>query len=100
MHAKYADLFVSPARHVMIFFADLLGLEETYNAPGTINDANWKLRVPPDYAKDYSAACRRGDALNLRWALALALKGRGEAFSRTHAGLIERLQQSAGFQTE
>lgn len=35
--AKMAELFLSPARHVMIFFADLFGLEEAYNMPGTRN---------------------------------------------------------------
>ncbi|MCB1904587.1 MAG: 4-alpha-glucanotransferase [Gammaproteobacteria bacterium] len=97
VHAKFADLFISPARHVMIFFADLLGLEEVYNTPGTVNEENWSLRVPPDYAQSYAAACRRGDALNLPWVLALALKQRGAEFARAHAGLITRLEQSAGF---
>ena len=97
VHAKFADLFISPARHVMIFFADLLGLEEVYNTPGTVNEENWSLRVPPDYAQSYAAACRRGDALNLPWVLALALKQRGGEFARAHAGLITRLEQSAGF---
>ena len=97
VHAKFADLFISPARHVMIFFADLLGLEEVYNAPGTVNQQNWSLRVPPDYTQEYAAACSRGEALNLPWVLALALKQKGAAFTRAHAGLIKRLEQSAGF---
>lgn len=96
VHAKFADLFISPARHVMIFFADLLGLEEVYNTPGTVSEENWSLRVPPDYAQTYSAARRKRDALNLPWVLALALKQRGGEFSRTNAGLIARLEQSAG----
>ena len=98
VHAKFADLFISPARHVMIFFADLLGLEEVYNAPGTINKQNWSLRVPPSYKQDYASASSRGDALNLPWILAMALKQKGKAFARTHAGLIKRLEQSANFQ--
>ncbi|HXK57154.1 MAG TPA: 4-alpha-glucanotransferase, partial [Gammaproteobacteria bacterium] len=94
VHAKFADLFIGPARHVMIFFADLLGLEEVYNAPGTINDENWSLRVPPDYARNYADACSSGSALDLSRVLALALKQRGAEFSRAHAGLIARLERS------
>ena len=94
VQAKFADLFIGPARHVMIFFADLLGLEEIYNAPGTINDNNWTLRVPPDYARSYADACSKGTALNLPRVLSMALKQRGEEFSRAHAELISRLEQS------
>jgi 4-alpha-glucanotransferase len=48
VHAKYADAFLSEAENVMIFFADLFGLEEIYNRPGVIDPKNWLLRVERD----------------------------------------------------
>ena len=97
VHAKFADLFVSPARQVMVFFADLLGTEEIYNVPGTVSPDNWTLRVPRDYARRYAADAARGDALNLPCVLALALRSRGAEFERSHAGLIRRLADRAGW---
>lgn len=77
VQAKLAELFASRARNVMVFFADLLGLREVYNAPGTISDDNWSLRVPRDYASDYRGKLQTNAALNLPFALALALRARG-----------------------
>ncbi|TMA46110.1 MAG: hypothetical protein E6J82_00565 [Deltaproteobacteria bacterium] len=54
--AQLADLFVGPARNVMVFFTDLLGLREVYNRPGTVSPENWSLRVPPDFAAAYRGA--------------------------------------------
>jgi len=96
-HAKFADLFLGPARQVMVFFADLLGMEEVYNRPGTVSDDNWSLRVPADYLQRYAASAARGAALNIPCVLALALRSRGAAFARTHRALIERLEQRAGW---
>ncbi|WP_045120748.1 4-alpha-glucanotransferase [Haliangium ochraceum] len=92
-HAKMADVFASEARHVQIFFADLLGMAETYNQPGTVGDHNWSLRVPADYASAYPAAAARGEALDLSCVLALALRQRGASFAAEHAALIERLER-------
>ena len=75
--AKLAELFVGPATNVMIFFADVLGLREVYNRPGTVTEENWSLRVPPDYARTYPAAAAEGRALHLPRALATALRARG-----------------------
>lgn len=75
-HAKVADLFLSPARHVMIFFADLFGLEENYNVPGALNEENWTLRVPSDFSRRYADSRKRGEVLNLHAVLALALRAR------------------------
>jgi 4-alpha-glucanotransferase len=76
--AMFAELFVGPARYVSIFFADLLGYQETYNVPGTISDENWSLRVAPDYAGRYARAIAGPTprALDLRRALAMALRAR------------------------
>ncbi len=37
VHAVLADALASPARNFFIFFADLFGMREVYNAPGTIS---------------------------------------------------------------
>ncbi|GAC1368792.1 MAG: hypothetical protein NVSMB47_19190 [Polyangiales bacterium] len=74
--AKCAELFASRARHVMIFFGDLLGERETYNEPGTIGPENWSLRIPGDWAARYEAMRADGRALDLRKALAMALRAR------------------------
>jgi 4-alpha-glucanotransferase len=95
VHAKLADVFASPAAHVMVFFADLLGLEDIYNRPGIPDPNNWTLRVPPDYATRYPQAASRGEALNLPCVLALALRARGDAFARAQRDLIARLEHSA-----
>ncbi|WP_051338803.1 4-alpha-glucanotransferase [Sulfuricella denitrificans] len=98
-HAKVADLFLSPARHVMLFFADLFGLEETYNVPGTVNEDNWTLRVPTDFARRYEDDRRRGEALNLHAVLALALRSRPE-IARARPELIARLEARAGWRID
>lgn len=93
VHAQAADLFVSEARHVLVFFADLLGLEEIYNRPGVIDPANWTLRVPRDFAARYAAAAAEGRALDLPCALALALRARG--LERAAPELLARLEARA-----
>src|SRR5690606_9014088 len=92
VHAKMGDILASAGGHVQIFFADLLGMDEVYNAPGTVGEHNWSLRVPPDYAARHAAAAARGEALDLACVLALALRARGAGFAATHASLIERLE--------
>lgn len=96
-HAKIADLFLSKARHVMIFFADLLGLEETYNVPGTFNQDNWTLRVPPDFASRYEDYKLRGEVLNMHAALALALRARTDIDC---PDLLARLDDQAGWRID
>jgi 4-alpha-glucanotransferase len=93
-HAKVADLFVSPARHVMIFFADLFGLDENYNVPGALHDDNWTLRVPSYFSRRYADGRKRGDVLNLHAVLALALRARPDIACPE---LIARLDAEAGW---
>jgi 4-alpha-glucanotransferase len=93
-HAKVANLFLSPARQVMMFFADLFGLEETYNVPGTQTEDNWTLRVPQDFVRCYEEGRRRGEALNLHAVLALALRARPDIVCPE---LIARLESEAGW---
>jgi 4-alpha-glucanotransferase len=49
--AMLAELFASRAENVSIFFADLFGLEDRFNMPGVVSDANWTLRLPPDFER-------------------------------------------------
>ena len=78
VHAKFADIFASPADNVLIFFADLLGYHESFNVPGTINDDNWSLRVAPDHATTYARHRQEGTALDLPTVLAMALRRRDQ----------------------
>ncbi len=91
VQAQLADALLSPAEQVLVFFTDLFGLEEAYNVPGTVGPHNWSLRVPHDYRRMYPERSRRLRALNLPFALALALRSR----SRCPAGLIEKLEAAA-----
>jgi 4-alpha-glucanotransferase len=88
--AMFADLFVGPARQVSVFFPDLFGLRETYNRPGIVDPANWSLRVPADWEAVYASSRARGQALDLRVALALALRARNEAPLITLAQELEK----------
>ena len=97
VHAKMADLFNSPATHVMIFFADLLGLQEIYNRPGVNHPDNWRLRVPPDFADTFPASAARGEALNIPTVLALALRARGTEFTAANRDLIDQLSRLGGW---
>jgi len=89
--AQLADLFVGPARNVMVFFTDLLGLREVYNRPGTVSPENWSLRVPADFAAAYRAAAAKGAALDLPAALATAMRARGAAFAAERRELLQQL---------
>jgi 4-alpha-glucanotransferase len=93
VQARLADLFVGPAANVMVFFTDALGLEEVYNRPGTVDDANWSLRVSADFRRQHEERVARGAALDLPRALARALRARGATFAATHRGLIEDLER-------
>lgn len=96
-HAKVANLFLGPARHVMLFFADLFGLEETYNVPGTHDEENWTLRVPADFVRRYEKGRVHGEVLNLHAVLALALRARPEIVCPE---LIARLEEKAGWRID
>jgi 4-alpha-glucanotransferase len=63
--AFLAELFTTRARHVMIFFADVFGLREVYNAPGTVSEENWSLRLPSTWRRDYAERLARGRALDV-----------------------------------
>ena len=94
--AMFADLFVGPARRVSVFFADLLGLHETYNRPGVVDETNWTLRVPPDYARVYDEGCGTGTVLDVRHALATALRARAGRVPADEAARLTRLASEVG----
>ena len=74
VQALFADLLLSRAENVAVFFADLIGSAQTYNRPGTVGPDNWALRVEDDYERRYRHDAAEHRALNLPWACSLALK--------------------------
>jgi 4-alpha-glucanotransferase len=91
--AQFADLFAGPARNVMIFFSDLFGIREIYNRPGTVSEENWNLRLPRHYRTVYLEKVAVDRAANLPFALALALRARGE--TPRGSALLRRLERLA-----
>ena len=93
--AKLADLFASRARNVMVFFTDLLGMTETYNTPGTVDERNWSLRVSSDWVREYRERLQRDAALNVPAALAMALRAGGKETREQHQTLLNGLDRLA-----
>lgn len=52
VQSKYEEL-LRFGRKIQFTFMDFFGLDKTYNAGGTQNKNNWKLRLKKDYQKDY-----------------------------------------------
>jgi len=95
VEALFADLFVSEARNVFVFFSDLFGYDDVYNVPGVVNDTNWTLRVRPSWRREYPEMADRGEALHLPRALALALRARStRGDGAPHEALVARLETS------
>ena len=95
VQAKFAELFLGPARNIMVFFTDLLGMAEVYNRPGSVSEDNWSLRVPGDYPGFYAGRLRKNLALNLPAALAMALQARYGHGESVHEALIAELESLA-----
>lgn len=89
--AKFADLFVGPGKNIMVFFTDLLGIEEAYNIPGTVGGSNWSLRIDPGYQHLYPEMANRGRALHIPRALAMALRAAREEGGGSRDDLIREL---------
>ncbi len=89
--AMFADLFASPAKNVSIFFADLMGMTEVYNQPGTVSDTNWSLRIPDNFADLHRNRCQRGEALSMSGVLTMALRARYPESEPGVTDLIDRL---------
>lgn len=90
VHAVFASMLASAAENVSVFFTDLFGMERAYNTPGTVSDANWSLRLGPDFEQDYARRLAADEALNLPLALAMALEARG-----ANPGLAAELRRRA-----
>jgi hypothetical protein len=71
--AMLAELFVSRAENVSIFFADLFGYEDRFNVPGLVDASNWTLRLPADFVELHRERLARSAALDLTLAVELAL---------------------------
>ncbi|MBN1836676.1 MAG: 4-alpha-glucanotransferase [Spirochaetales bacterium] len=95
VHAELADILASRAEQVLVFFADLFGLRETYNTPGSVGPQNWALRVPADYEGSYPPRARRLQALNIPYALSLALASPARGLSAPCGALAARLRAAA-----
>jgi hypothetical protein len=93
--AMLAELFVGPARHVLVFWPDLLGWREIYNRPGVASPDNWVLRVPADFEAAHAGALAGGVAPSLPGALALALAARGLDVDAEGAALAAGLRALA-----
>jgi 4-alpha-glucanotransferase len=91
-NAMLAEIFASRAENVMMFFADLFGLDERYNTPGTTSMDNWSLRLPPSFEQLYEERLARGTAIDLPLALAMALGARGAGETKT-AQLVRALRE-------
>lgn len=89
--AKLAELFLCDAENAMVFFADLFGEDARYNAPGSIGQHNWTLRIPRDWKVRYRQEAAAGRALSLPRALALALRARGGEDAERLASVLEAL---------
>jgi len=78
--AKFAELFVSPARHVQVFIKDLLGNDPSrYNFPGTTGGKNWNYVLKEDFDDEYfNESLPQNKGLNMPQALSTALKARGQ----------------------
>jgi 4-alpha-glucanotransferase len=74
--AQLADALVSPAKHVLVSFGDLLGFEEPYNVPGVVGPENWSQRMGHDFARDHAEAVAQGRALSVPHALRMALRAK------------------------
>lgn len=80
--AMLAELLISRAENVSIFFADLFGYEERFNLPGVVDPANWTLRLPAEFAELHRDRLARGAALDIPLAIELALAAAPDARSR------------------
>jgi len=96
VQAMCADLFASPARHVLVFMSDLFGLAGIYNKPGIVDDDNWSLRLPNAFEATYADNLAAGTAMDVLGGLALALRVHSETASGVSwSGLAEELDRRA-----
>ncbi len=97
LRAMFADLFASPARHVLVFMSDLFGLRDVYNRPGIVNEENWGLRLPNDFENTYRTHLAAGRAMDVLGALALALRASAEVRNGELASELDRATRAQGW---
>jgi 4-alpha-glucanotransferase len=73
VHMLFSAMLASRARHVVVFFPDLLGMTQRYNEPGVISQSHWTLRVPNDFESYYDERRRAGAALDITRCFRMAL---------------------------
>ncbi len=89
--AMMAELFLGPARNVLVFWPDLFGLIEPFNRPGVVSEENWCLRIPADFESAHHRAVTGGVAPDLGQAVAWALEARDLAGDEEGRALARRL---------
>lgn len=76
---KFVEMLAN-GKNIQISFMDFFGLNKVYNYMGTSNSSNWKLRLTPQYEKDYYKTVENRSmdkmALNMPELLSLALKSK------------------------
>lgn len=75
--AMLAELFVGPARNVLVFWPDLFGERRIYNRPGEVDPDNWTLRAPANFEDAWARLVSTSQAPRWGRVLALALAARG-----------------------
>ena len=90
--AFFTELFTSPAKQVQIFFTSFLGMDKTYNKPGTRKNC-WKLRVPEDYEKLYWDNVKKGIAPNFPEIISRAIRNKGSDFAKKQQNLLAKLDE-------
>ena len=104
LKAKYAELFRGTP-NIQVSFADLFGIDKTYNIGGQSNKDNWKLKLNSNYEDTYHKSLETEDkpAMNMPELLEIAVnskvgmsiakheKTESEAKAET-ANLTERLE--------
>jgi hypothetical protein len=91
VHAVFAAMLASRSRNVMVFFPDLFGIDRRYNEPGFVNESNWSLLLPADFAGLYRERIRHGLALDLGRSFSMALRARENQMRGAMAGLRRTL---------
>jgi 4-alpha-glucanotransferase len=103
VQAMCADLFASPARHVLVFMSDLFGLTGVYNKPGIVDEDNWSLRLPNAFEATYADNLAAGTAMDVLGGMAAGLRARqaratgapSSGSSGEGSGLAEELERRA-----
>lgn len=97
LKAKYAEL-LRGTPNIQIMFADLFGIDKTYNMGGQENNNNWKLRINPNYEETYYKSLETGEepAINMPEILSLAVHSKkGMAIAKGIKSEYEATQEVA-----